>query len=80
MNPQNKVSKLISSQRNNPDPSKVWKQTELILKSKELLSEGHYSKALQSFRNAYDNNPDHYYLAQYIQSLEFTQSPDFENY
>ncbi len=79
-NQQNKVSKLISRQRNLAHASQIWKEDPLILKSKELLSEGQNTEALQSFQKAHENFPDHYYLAHYIQYLEFAQSPDYENY
>jgi hypothetical protein len=34
--------------------------------------------ALHAFREAYTHNPDHYYLANYIQHLEFIQSQEYE--
>lgn len=50
----------------------------LILHAKDLLAAGQITQALDTFREAYSQNPEHYYLANYIQHLEFILSPDYE--
>jgi len=36
------------------------------------------TEALNSFRKAFEQNPEHYYLANFIRHLEFIQSPEYE--
>jgi len=76
-NQQNVITKFINEQRNVPDPSPVWKEDSLILNAAKLLDAGQMAEALQSYQKAYQNYPDHYYLANYIQHIEFTQSPEY---
>lgn len=56
-----------------------WKEENLILDSKDLLSNGKTREALSAFRKAYEQNPEHFYLANYIQHLEFILSPEYES-
>jgi hypothetical protein len=56
----------------------LWKQDTLIYEAMNLLNEENKSKALYAFREAYARNPDHYYLANFIQHLEFIQSEEYE--
>jgi tetratricopeptide (TPR) repeat protein len=80
-NNQGKVIKIIHEQRNIPNTfyNKVWKEDSLILKAKELLNNGNKTEALSAFREASEHNPEHYYLADYIQHLKFVQSSEYEN-
>ncbi len=36
-------------------------------------------EAISAFRKAHDQNPEHYYLANFIQHLEFITSPEYES-
>ena len=56
-----------------------WKEDHLILGAKDLLGKGQAIEALSAFRKAYDQNPKHFYLANFIQHLEFILSPDYES-
>ena len=55
-----------------------WIEDSLILHAKEFLVAGQNTKALATFREAYAQNPEHYYLANYIRHLEFILSSDYE--
>jgi len=50
----------------------------LFKKAMNLLYEENKSKALYAFRVAYARNPDHYYLTNFIQHLEFIQSEAYQ--
>ena len=76
---QNVVTKYIATQRNVPRPFTVWKKDSLILNAEELSSTGKEKEALSAYRRAYEQYPDHHYLARYIQHLEFIQSPEFKS-
>ena len=39
---------------------------------------GGQNEALSTFRKAYDRSPEHYYLSNYIEHLEYIQSPEYE--
>jgi tetratricopeptide (TPR) repeat protein len=54
-----------------------FKQDSLIWQAEELLSNGKNEEALDAFRKAYELHPEHYYLANYIQHLEFILSPEY---
>jgi tetratricopeptide (TPR) repeat protein len=56
----------------------AWKEDSLIFNAMELLDGKDRAKALDAFREAYIHNPDHYYLANFIQHLEFIQSKEIE--
>ncbi len=42
------------------------------------MSSGKKTEALSAFRRAYDQNPEHYYLSNFIQHLEFIQGQEYE--
>jgi len=56
-----------------------WIEDSFILSAKDHLAENMTQKTLDAFREAYDQNPDHYYLANYIQHLEFIANPEYES-
>ncbi len=75
-NNQGEVTKTTLFQ--NDSYSVAWKEDSLIVKALNLLNEGNKPDALSAFREACEHNPDHYYLADYIQHLEFIQSQEYE--
>jgi tetratricopeptide (TPR) repeat protein len=70
-----RVYKLLGEQRGS---FTFWKEDSLILKAREHLNNNNHNEALSAFRKAYDQNPEHYYLSNYIQHLEYIQSPEYE--
>ena len=56
-----------------------WKQDSLFLDAENLLQANKYAEALVAFKKAWEENPEHYYLANYIQHLELLQSPEYED-
>jgi len=56
-----------------------WIEDSFILSAKDHLAENRTLEALDAFREAYDQNPDHYYLANYIQHLEFVTGLDYQS-
>jgi len=54
-----------------------WKKDALIQKAFELLESGNIEEALPAFQKAYQVNPQHYYLAHFIQHINFIQSPEY---
>jgi len=86
-NGQGKVYKVTELQSNIPNPYSSWKQDDLILDAERLLESERQPEALIAFQRAYAENPEHFYLANYIKHLEFVQSqgykedkPKLENY
>jgi tetratricopeptide (TPR) repeat protein len=78
-NDQGKLIKLIHEQRNHPDEFFIgWKEDSLIFQAKNLLNNGKNTDALHAFRKAHNQNPEYYYLGNYIQHLEFVLSPEYE--
>ena len=73
-----KVVKLIDHQSNLNHPLIYWKQDSLILNALRLFESGRDQEVLNAFQRAYSENPEHYYLANYIKHLEFIQSNDYE--
>lgn len=75
------VAKIVFRQSNVKSNLQVafWREDSLILQAKALLSENQNREALSAFKLAFDQNPDHYYLANFIKHLEFVLSPEFEN-
>jgi AraC-like DNA-binding protein/tetratricopeptide (TPR) repeat protein len=55
-----------------------WVEDFQILRAKDLLAEGLPQDALTAFKKAYEENPEHYYLANFIQHLELYTSPEYE--
>ena len=79
-NDQGKFIKLIHEQRNHPGEFFIcWKEDSLIFQAKNLLNNGKNTDALHAFRKAYNQNPEYYYLGNYIQHLEFVQSAEYES-
>jgi len=54
----------------------LWRQDSLILRAVELFSFDKKAEALEAFKIAYNKNPQHFYLAQYIKHLEFVLEPN----
>jgi tetratricopeptide (TPR) repeat protein len=77
-NGQGKVYKVTESQSNHPNPYHSWKQDKLIIDAERLLESGKPQDALIAFRKAYAENPEHYYLANYIKHLEYLHSQGFK--
>jgi len=78
-NDQGQFIKLIHEQRNHPDEFFIcWKEDSLIFQAKNLLNNGKNPEALHAFREAYNQNPEYYYLNNYIQHLEFVLSLEYE--
>lgn len=57
-----------------------WKQDSLILTAEELLKNDSYQEALKAFQYAYSENPEHYYLANYIKHIRFVLSDEYNNF
>jgi len=55
----------------------AWKQDDLILNAEMLVKTGKPREALIAFQKAYSENPEHYYLANYIQHLQYVLSPEY---
>ena len=51
-----------------------WKQDSLIIKAEELVKNERYDEALPLLLNLYKENPEHYYLLNYIRHVEFIQN------
>ena len=75
---QNKVSKILHHQFNLNFVAIDWIEDSLIFKALNSLDNNAPSEALIHFRAAYDQNPEHYYLATYIQHLEFIKGQSHE--
>jgi len=78
---QNIIVKIIWKQRNYAADtlfSVLWKEDSLITKAMDLLHDDNQTDALPVFREAYDQNPEHHYLANFIKHLEFIQSQEYE--
>jgi len=78
INRQGKVFKLIDKWSDRQSLSTYWKQDSLILDAEKLLESNRHQEALIAFQKAYSENPEHYYLSNYIQHLEFIQSHEYE--
>ena len=68
----------ITGARNTPRI--LFKEDSLIVEAKNFLDSGNKVKALSAFRKAYEQNPENYYLANFIKHLEFIQSENYEKY
>ena len=55
-----------------------WKHDSMILHAEKLLESNRHQEALATFQQAYIENPEHYYPANYIRHLEFTLSEEYE--
>jgi tetratricopeptide (TPR) repeat protein len=69
----NKVSKILHRQFNLNFVAIDWIEDSMISQALNLLENGTYAEALAQFRLAYKQNPEHYYLGNYIQHLEFIE-------
>ena len=56
--------------------STLWPQDSLIQKAMGLFSIDNEKEALVAFKIAFAKNPEHFYLKQYINHLEFVLNPD----
>ena len=72
-----KVVRLTDDYSNRSIPIVYWRQDSLILHALELFESGRDQEVLRAFRKAYSENPEHYYLANYIKYLEFVLSNDY---
>ncbi|MEE4115574.1 MAG: helix-turn-helix domain-containing protein [Marinilabiliaceae bacterium] len=84
VNDKGKVEGCISRAYKWYGPRIFWKEDSLILKAKEQLDSNERKKALTTFKQAYKENPKHYYLGNYIEHLEFLlgenyNKPDISN-
>lgn len=75
----NKNSKIIHHQYNLDFVAIDWIEDSLIFNALHLLEHGTGSEALIQFRAAYEQNPEHYYLANFIQHLEFIDGQSIED-
>lgn len=57
----------------------LWRQDSLINRALGLFAVDNRVQALEAFRIAYEKNPQHFYLAQYIRHLEFVLDPGSKN-
>jgi len=73
-----KISKIDHHQFNLEFVAVDWIEDSLIFKALSSLDNKTPSEALTQFREAFEQNPEHYYLGNYIQHLEFIkgQSPE----
>ena len=79
--PGGKAIRVKSEQWSDSDYGSVllWIEDSLILKAKDLLDEDRTDEALAAFREAYEQNPEHYYLGHFIQHLEFVTGPEYQS-
>jgi len=77
-NKQGKVFQLHQHQSNRSASTICWKKDSLIQNALDLIKSNNISKAFSAFQIAYEQNPEHYYLANFIQHLEFILGPEYE--
>lgn len=77
-NGQGEVYKVTELQSNIPNPYTSWKQDDLILYAEKSLESERHQEALIAFQKAFAENPEHYYLLNYIKHLEFIQSQEYK--
>jgi tetratricopeptide (TPR) repeat protein len=75
-NEQNEVVNCLVTQRNIRNPMMVWKEDSLIRNAEAHLTAGRNKEALRSFLKAHEKYPGHFYLAHYIQHLEYLQNTE----
>ncbi len=54
---------MIHKSKRNVDSSLYWKQDSSIINAIKLLTFNNIQESLFAFRGAYEQNPEHYYLA-----------------
>ena len=80
-NEEGEIYFMTSKQSNYPTRLfTAWKQDSLILKAEELLRNDRYQEALEAFQLAYSENPEHYYLANYIKHILFVLSDEYNDF
>jgi tetratricopeptide (TPR) repeat protein len=77
-NTQGIVVKMVHTSKRSVDSAILWKEDSLILKALKLSTNNNIPEALSSFQKAYEQNPEHYYLANFIKHLEFVQNQQYE--
>jgi len=75
----NRISLIEHEYNYQYEPEIYWKEDSYILEARELLEQVKTNEALAAFQNAYKENPEHYYLANYIQHLEFISNKESED-
>ena len=80
-NEEGEIYFMNSKQSNYPTTLFIaWKQDSLILKAEELLRNDRYQEALEAFQRAYSENPEHYYLANFIKHIHFVLSDEYKDF
>jgi tetratricopeptide (TPR) repeat protein len=80
MDDQGEIIKIRYEYEPSGRQSTWWKQDSLIQWALKLSEQGKNEEVIQAFRDAYRHNPDHYYLADYIQHLEFAHNMDYGSF
>lgn len=57
-------------------PYWIWKVDDTILRAQELLQKGDYGTAETAYRKAIAANPEHYYLKDALQHIEYVKEKD----
>jgi len=70
-NIQNEVTGIYQFNRLFGDSTFYWKQDTCISNALRILENNDIAKALQTFQIAYEQNPEHYYLANYLKHLDY---------
>ncbi len=76
-NAQKEIVSAAVYQRNLRNTVTIWKEDSLIRNAEAHLLAGRKKEALRAYRRAYEKYPGHYYLAHYIQHLEYALSPEY---
>jgi tetratricopeptide (TPR) repeat protein len=75
----NKKNRIIKVLEHYPENDIIsWKEDSLISKAMTLMKGNDKKAALDAFRHAYSQNPEHYYLQNFIQHAEFIQGEEYE--
>ncbi len=72
------AAKVIQGRNGEERIVMTWKQDSLIWKAEALLQEGNYTKAQVAYGKAIEKHPEHYYLYQAQQHLDYLQSKEEE--
>lgn len=79
LNSEGRITKFIERAYSMYAPIILWKEDSLIINAEKLLDVKKYEDALIAYKKAYKENPEHYYLANYIKHLEFIENNDFSD-